>query len=73
VASYDQFVNRSDNNAKSNRDVATHVIMSNKIYDGVPVAKWNGQSIMDDWFWDKNIIGHLIFVNNEYVLKPTGL
>ena len=51
-----------------------HVVMAQTITDmaemaeeGVPVARWNGQTKMHDGFWDNNIIGHFRKERNRWV------
>lgn len=70
---YNMFMNRSEKNATIHKENIKFVVMGNKMFDGVPVAKWNGAYIMDDYYWDNNIIGSFIVVNNEYFFKPKGL
>lgn len=70
---WNRFLTRSTNTAEIMKDEVQYILMDDKLYDGVPVAKWNGKAVMSDIYWDDNIIGSFIKVGKSYVFKPNGL
>jgi len=64
--SWNTFITKSDNACIYHRHRGVQYVMRaqniadlNK-YGNTEVAKWNGTSIMDDHFWDKNHVGTII-------------
>ena len=63
-ASWNRFRTRAEMSAIDNSDAGIEYVMQcapNEIASetSVPVAEWRGRALLDDGFWEKNIVGYV--------------
>ena len=64
TAGWERFVTRAEMSAIDNSDAGIEYVMQCAPREiaketSVPVAEWRGRALLDDGFWEKNIVGYV--------------
>lgn len=70
---WDRFCTRAENTAEDMKGTVDYVVYAGKTtdLDGTCIAKWDGQALLHDGFWDKYAIGNIVKVGGRYRFVPS--